>query len=125
MKIFLTIHSSIYLIFALILFLIPYEIWPVYGMEINDQYAKFLSQHNSIFLGGIAFIGFFLRNIKLDNVISIQIIKGLMATNLLGFIITFYACINGYFSGLGWSDPIFFLVLVFASFIQMKKLKTL
>lgn len=125
MKTFLTIHSSIYLVFALVLFFMPYQIWPIYGMEINDKYAQFLSQHNSIFLGGIGFIGFFFRNIKLDNQTSIQLLKGLLATNLLGFVITFYACLNGYFSGFGWSDPIFFLVLALASFIQIRKLKIL
>lgn len=123
MRNFLTIHSSIYLVFALVLFFIPNQIWPLYGVSINDEYAKFLSQHNSIFLGGIAFIGFAFRNIKITEPAYLQLIKGLAYTNLLGFIVTIYACINGYFKGFGWSDPIFFIVLVLACLIQIKKLE--
>jgi hypothetical protein len=123
MRSFLTIHSSIYLVFALTLFFLPDQMWPLYGVEINDQYARFLSQHNSIFLGGIALIGFSFRNIQLNEIAYIQLLKGLAYTNLLGFIITLYACINGYFSGLGWSDPAFFMVLFVACFIQIKKVK--
>ena len=36
----------------------------MYGVEINDKYAYFLSQHTSIFLGGIAAISWLLRDIE-------------------------------------------------------------
>lgn len=121
MKNFLTIHSSIYLIFAVVLFFIPNQLWPLYGMQINDEYAMFLSQHNSIFLGGIGFIGLFFRNMQSNIEVYTQLLKGLLVTNLLGFIITFYACLKGYFSGFGWSDPIFFFVLLILCIIEMKK----
>jgi len=123
MKNFLTIHSSIYLVFAIALFFIPNQMWPIYGLQINDSYAMFLSQHNSIFLGGIAFIGFLFKNIETDNIAYLQLLKGLLYTNLLGFLITLYACISGYFSGLGWSDPIFFIVLAMLCFMQINKIE--
>lgn len=122
MRNFLLIHSSIYFVFALVLFFLPDQIWPIYGIEINDQHARFLSQHNSIFLGGIAFIGFFFRSTNIDTYAQVQLLKGLASTNLLGFIITLYACLNGYFWGLGWSDPIFFMILLIASIMQIKKI---
>lgn len=53
---FLLIHSSIYAIFAIGLFFFPNLLWPNYGVQLNDQYSVFLSQHNSIFLGGIAIL---------------------------------------------------------------------
>ena len=123
MRLFLTIHSSIYLVFAFVLFFIPDIMWPMYGMQINDEYARFLSQHNSIFLGGIALIGFFFRNTQIDAIAYRQLFKGLAATNFLGFIITLYACINGYFMGFGWSDPVFFVVLFVASVMQFRKIE--
>lgn len=48
-KTFLTAHGSVYTVFALALFFVPTLMWPMYGLEINDRYAYFLSQHTSIF----------------------------------------------------------------------------
>lgn len=36
-KLFLTIHSIIYTVFALVLFFFPEQIWPIYGVDINDK----------------------------------------------------------------------------------------
>lgn len=124
MKKFLNIHSTIYLIFAFVLFFIPDQLWPIYGVQINDQYGRFLSQHTSIFLGGIAAFGFLMSRIEMDNVVYKQVLKSLVITNLLGVIITLYAAFKGIFVGAGWSDPIFFTVLLTASLIQMKKLSS-
>lgn len=121
-KTFLTVHSIIYFVFAIALFFLAEQLWPLYGMEVNDNYAKFLSQHNSIFLGGIAIISFLFRDIEID-IVKKKLFLGLVLTNLLGFIITLYACINGIFSGFGWSDPIFFLFLALVSFLYLKKIK--
>lgn len=46
---FLTVHGVIYTVFAFALFFVPTMMWPMYGVQINDQYALFLSQHTSIF----------------------------------------------------------------------------
>ncbi|AYV23217.1 MULTISPECIES: hypothetical protein [Vibrio] len=121
-RLFLTIHGAIYSLFAIALFVIPSIMWPVYGVQINDQYASFLSQHTSIFLGGIAAVSFMMRGVS-DLYAQFQLIKALLITNLLGVVITTYAGITGIFVGLGWSDPLFFLVLSVITYIQLKRLK--
>lgn len=119
-KTFLTLHGVIYMVFALALFFLPMTIWPLYGMEINDKYAYFLSQHTSIFLGGLAAMSLFFRNIN-DSLTIRQVLKTLVATNLLGVVITSYAGLIGIFVGFGWSDPAFFMILTLMSYLQLKK----
>jgi len=121
-KTFLTLHGGIYVAFALALFFIPHQMWPIYGVEINDQYAYFLSQHTSIFLGGIAAVCLFLRHIEHAETIR-QLLKALIVTNLLGVIITGYAGVVGIFVGFGWSDPAFFVLLTILSYLQFDKQK--
>lgn len=117
---FLVLHGSIYIIFALALFFIPSLLWPMYGVEINDKYAYFLSQHTSIFLGGIGAICILLRKIA-ETHLAKELFLALLITNLLGVIITLYAGIKGYFVGFGWSDPAFFLLLSVLSYLQLSK----
>ncbi|MGR5138978.1 hypothetical protein [Vibrio jasicida] len=117
---FLTVHSVIYTVFAFALFFVPTMMWPVYGVQINDQYALFLSQHTSIFLGGIAAVSLMLRDVESGNTAK-QLFKALLVTNLLGVVITTYAGITGVFVGFGWSDPAFFLLLSVLTFLQWKK----
>ncbi len=122
-KRFLNIHSTIYAVFAIVLFVIPNLFWPFYGLQLNDKYAVFLSQHTSIFLGGIAIIGFMLNEIPDKSALAKKFMMGLMLTNILGVIITLYACIIGVFYGFGWSDPAFFVFLTVLSFKQWKNNK--
>lgn len=117
---FLTVHGVIYTVFAFALFFVPTMMWPMYGVQINDQYALFLSQHTSIFLGGIAAVSLMLRDVEPSNTAK-QLFKALLATNLLGVLITTYAGITGVFVGFGWSNPAFFLLLSALTFIQWKK----
>ncbi|MEH0697167.1 hypothetical protein [Vibrio owensii] len=117
---FLTVHGVIYTLFAFALFFVPTKMWPMYGVQINDQYALFLSQHTSIFLGGIAAVSLMLRDVESGNTAK-QLFKALLVTNLLGVMITTYAGIIGVFVGFGWSDPAFFLLLSVLTFIQWKK----
>ncbi|TOH28521.1 hypothetical protein CGI83_14595 [Vibrio parahaemolyticus] len=117
---FLTVHGVIYTVFAFALFFVPTMIWPMYGVQINDQYALFLSQHTSIFLGGIAAVSLMLRDVEPSNTAK-QLFKALLVTNLLGVVITTYAGITGVFVDFGWSDPAFFLLLSALTFIQWKK----
>lgn len=117
---FLTIHGSIYALFALALFFVPRLMWPMYGLEINDQYAYFLSQHTSIFLGGIAAVSLLLRDIE-EGMLAKRLFMALVITNILGVVITSYAGIIGIFTGFGWSDPAFFILLSVFSFLQMNK----
>lgn len=117
---FFTVHGTIYLVFALALFFLPTQIWPMYGLEINDKYANFLSQHTSIFLGGLAAVSLFLRKVSDKEAVS-QLLKALIVTNLLGVVITTYAGIVGIFVGFGWSDPAFFLILTVLSSLQLKR----
>ena len=117
---FLTVHGVIYTVFAFALFFAPTMMWPMYGVQINDQYALFLSQHTSIFLGGIAAVSLMLRDVEPSNTAK-QLFKALLVTNLLGVVITTYAGITGVFVGFGWSDPAFFLLLSVLTFIQWKK----
>lgn len=119
-KIFLSLHGIIYAGFAAALFFIPTLMWPMYGVEINDQYAYFLSQHTSIFLGGIAAITWLLRDIQ-PGVSAKKLVQGLVVTNMLGAIITLYAGFTGIFVGFGWSDPAFFLSLSALSVLQLRK----
>jgi len=119
-KTFLTTHGIIYGIFALGLFFIPAIIWPMYGIELNDRYAYFLSQHNSIFLGGIAAISLLLREVE-SGVIAKKLFLALLISNLLGVAITLYAGVTGLFVGFGWSDPVFFTLLSVLSYCQFKK----
>ncbi|HAS64132.1 MAG TPA: hypothetical protein DCS35_17160 [Vibrio sp.] len=119
-KIFLTVHGAIYTVFALALFFVPSLMWPMYGVEINDQYAYFLSQHTSIFLGGVADVSLMMRGIESGQAMT-QIIKALLVTNVLGVVITTYAGVTGIFVGFGWSDPAFFLLLSVITFLQLKK----
>ena len=117
---FLTIHSGIYAVFAFALFFLPGLLWPTYGVELNDRYAWFLSQHNSIFLGGVAILGFQFRHITDGEVIR-KLLTGMMWTNVLGVIITLYAALKGIFTGFGWSDPAFFALLAILCFVQIWK----
>ena len=117
---FLTVHGVIYMLFAFALFFVPTMMWPMYGVQINDQYALFLSQHTSIFLGGIAAVSLMLRDVE-PSTTAKQLFKALLTTNLLGVVITTYAGITGVFVGFGWSDPAFFLLLSVLTFIQWKK----
>lgn len=119
-KTFLTTHGIIYGIFALALFFIPAIIWPMYGIELNDRYAYFLSQHNSIFLGGIAAISLLLREVE-SGIIAKKLFLALLISNLLGVAITLYAGVTGLFVGFGWSDPVFFTLLSVLSYCQLKK----
>ncbi len=121
-KTFLTAHGTIYVFFALALFFAPTLLWPNYGLELNDRYAVFLSQHNSIFLGGIGIISLLFRDV-VDGDISRKILTGLMWTNILGVIITLYAAFTGIFTGFGWSDPIFFALLAVLSFAQTRRIR--
>ncbi len=120
-KMFLTVHSIIYALFAIVLFAVPALLWPMYGVEINDKYAYFLSQHNSIFLGGIAIIAFIFRDVDLKSSEAKKIVLGMFWTNLLGVIVTLYAALTNVFTGFGWSDPIFFSFMATLSFVQLKK----
>lgn len=119
-KTFLTMHGIIYTAFALALFLLPNMIWPMYGVQINDPYAYFLSQHTSIFLGGMAAVSLLLRNIEHTETIC-QLLKALLIANLLGALITAYAGVIGIFVGFGWSDPAFFSLLTVLSLYQLKR----
>ncbi|MCA8884123.1 MAG: hypothetical protein KDA50_10325 [Rhodobacteraceae bacterium] len=120
-KTFLTAHGVVYMFFALALFFIPAILWPNYGLQLNDQYAVFLSQHNAIFLGGIGIISFLFRNAEHGSETARKVLAGLMWTNVLGVVITLYACLTGIFTGFGWSDPIFFALLAILSFVQLGK----
>ena len=120
-KALLIAHSTIYALFAIVLFFFPDVMWPYYGLEINDEFAHFLSQHNSIFLGGISIFTFMFHDIKENNQIARRLFMGLMWTNLLGVLITLYACLIGVFSGFGWSDPAFFTLLAVLCFLQLRK----
>ncbi len=75
--------------------------WPMYGVEINDKYAYFLSQHTSIFLGGIAAITWLLRDIEAGGISAKKLIQGLVITNMLGAIITLYAAFTDIFVAFG------------------------
>ncbi|WP_019615381.1 hypothetical protein [Psychromonas ossibalaenae] len=119
-RFFLTAHSGIYTLFTLALFFMPSIMWPMYGVEINDQYAYFLSQHTSIFLGGIAAISWLLRDIE-PGKLAKNLFLALVILNGLGVFITVYAGLTGVFVGFGWSDPAFFSILSALSFIQFKK----
>jgi len=115
-------HSAIYALFAAALFFFPYDLWPYYGLEVNDEYARFLSQHNSIFLGGLAILSFLFLDASEDPQIASRLFQGLMWTNLLGVVITLYACISGIFTGIGWSDPVFFTFLAVLCYLQLSKI---
>jgi len=117
-KIFLTLHGGIYTAFAIALFFLPNVMWPMYGVEINDQYAYFLSQHTSIFLGGVAVVSLLMRHIEHKDTMR-QLFKALVVTNLLGAVITGYAGFIGIFVGFGWSDPAFFTLLTILSYRQL------
>lgn len=117
-KTFLTLHGGIYTAFAIALFFLPHVMWPMYGVEINDQYAYFLSQHTSIFLGGVAAVSLLLRHIEHRETMR-QLFKALVVTNLLGLLITGYAGFIGIFVGFGWSDPAFFTLLTILSYRQL------
>ena len=77
---FLTVHGVVYTVFAFALFFVPTIMWPMYGVQINDQYALFLSQHTSIFLGGIAAVSLMLRNVESGHTAK-QLFKALLITN--------------------------------------------
>ncbi|WP_274024472.1 hypothetical protein [Vibrio parahaemolyticus] len=116
---FLTVHGVIYTVFAFALFFVPTMMWPMYGVQINDQYALFLSQHTSIFLGGIAAVSLMLRDVESGKTAK-QLFKALLITHGLGTVITTYAGITGVFVGFGWSDPIFFVSLSLLTYKQLR-----
>ncbi len=120
-KRFLTIHGVIYAVFGLGLFFIPNLLWPNYGLELNDKYSVFLSQHTTIFLGGIAIISFLFKDVEEKSIYAKKILTGLLWTNILGVIITLFAIYKGIFYGFGWSDPAFFTLLTILCFINLKR----
>jgi len=120
-KTFLTIHGVVYAIFGLGLFFIPNLLWPNYGLQLNDKYSIFLSQHTTIFLGGIAIISFLFRDVEEKSVYAKKILTGLLWTNILGVIITLYAIYKGIFYGFGWSDPAFFTLFSILCFISLRR----
>ena len=120
-KTFLTVHGIIYAVFGFGLFFMPNLLWPSYGVALNDKYAVFLSQHTTIFLGGIAIISVLFRDLEEKSVYAEKILTGLFWTNILGVIITLYAIYKGIFYGFGWSDPAFFTLLSILSYLQLKK----
>ncbi|BDY05359.1 hypothetical protein [Ferrimonas sp. YFM] len=120
-KQFLTFHSIVYGFFALALLLIPLQLWPLYGLEIADGDALFLSQHNSIFLGGLAALTWLLRDLTQPDTLK-RVLTGILITNLFGVAITLYASVLGVFSGFGWSDPAFFTLLAVMSLMQLQRL---
>ena len=122
-KTFLSLHGIIYAGFAIALFFLPTVMWPMYGVEINDKYAYFLSQHTSIFLGGIAAITWLLRDIE-PGVSAKKLVQALVVTNMLGAIITLYAAFTSIFVGFGWSDPAFFSFLSILSIRQLQLQKS-
>lgn len=119
-KALITLHAVIYGVFAMALFFLPDVMWPFYGVEINDAYARFLSQHNSIFLGGVAVLAWLFRDSSSTDGTARRMVTGLLWTNALGVAITLYACVLGIFSGFGWSDPAFFGVLVLLCLWQLR-----
>ncbi|EZH72232.1 membrane protein [Aquimarina atlantica] len=119
-KTFLTIHGVIYTVFGLGLFFIPNLLWPNYGLELNDKYSVFLSQHTTIFLGGIAIISFLFRDVEEKSVYARKILTSVLCTNILGVLITLYAIYTGIFYGFGWSDPAFFTLLSILSYVKLK-----
>jgi hypothetical protein len=119
-KTFLTTHAIIYTAFSFALFFVPHIMWPMYGVELHDRYAYFLSQHNSIFLGGIGAITWLLRDIEAGQTAK-KFVLALLFTNILGVGITFYASVTGIFIGFGWSDPAFFALLSVLSYFQFVK----
>ncbi len=120
-KALISIHAMIYAIFALALFFLPDLMWPMYGMEINDKYARFLSQHNSIFLFGIAAFAWLFRDANEYGSTARKVLTGLLLTNVMGVVVTLFACLKGVFSGFGWSDPAFFALLAVLCFLQLRK----
>ena len=100
-------------------FFFPTLLWPYYGLQINDHYALFLSQHNSIFLGGIAAMGFLFRDVTPGSDAERKVLLTFLVTNLLGVAITLYACLAGVFAGFGWSDPAFFSLLSILIAVQL------
>ncbi len=120
-KTFLTIHGVIYALFGLGLFFIPNLLWPNYGLELNDKYSVFLSQHTTIFLGGIAITSLLFRDVKEKSIYAKKILTAFLCTNILGVIITLFAIYKGIFYGLGWSDPAFFTILTILCFINLKR----
>ncbi len=92
----------------------------MYGVQINDQYALFLSQHTSIFLGGIAAVSLMLRDVGSGNTAK-QLFKALLVTNVLGVAITTYAGITGVFVGFGWSDPTLLFAIEYAHFSSIEE----
>ncbi|KIO38324.1 hypothetical protein [Shewanella sp. cp20] len=119
-KFFLSLHGTIYGLFAIVLFFLPLQVWPLYGVQIQDQYAYFLSQHTSIFLGGLALVTWLLREVTPGEVAK-KLMLALLLTNLLGVLITGYAGVKGIFVGFGWSDPVFFAVMAMLSALQYRK----
>ncbi|MCK5073517.1 MAG: hypothetical protein KAQ98_08840 [Bacteriovoracaceae bacterium] len=86
----------------------------------NDEYAIFLSQHATIFLCGIGFLSLLFRDVKDKSVYAKKLFMGLLLTNILGVVITLYACVDGIFYGLGWSDPAFFALMSVLSFVRLR-----
>ena len=115
----ITLHALVYAVFAIVLFVLPDTVWPLYGMEINDRYARFLSQHTSIFLGGVAALAWLLRSE--DGETARKVVLGLLITNGLGVAITLYAALIGTFSGFGWSDPAFFALMFLLCLLALRK----
>lgn len=117
---FLIIHSIIYTLFAVGLFATPALMLRMFGVEHDDPFIIFLVQDNSVFLAGIAVLGFLFRDVKECSSEARKIILVFLIMAILGFALTFYTLLNGGLSGpLGWTDACSFAVLIILASLQM------
>lgn len=117
---FFIIHSVIYSLFAIGLFATPALMLRMFGVAYNDPFILFLVQDNSVFLAGIAVLGFLFRDVEECSDEARRIITVFLIMAVLGFALTLHAVLTGILAGpMGWSDACSFAVLALLASWQL------
>jgi hypothetical protein len=122
LKFWMVAKSIVVAIFGIGFLLIPRIMASVYGMTFDDT-GTLMAR---LFGGGFIFEAIVLylsRNTDRNDVANRAIVIGVVASNLIGFVVCLLATLAGTWNALGWLSVALYLVFgaVFAYFLFLKK----
>jgi hypothetical protein len=114
--------SVIEIVFGICFVLLPIKLGSIFGMELSPGGALMGQLFGTAFIFG-SIVLWLARNVSSSDVAARAIITAVVVSNLIGFIVTLMASINGVWNALGWLPVALFLVfgLGFAYFLFAKK----
>jgi hypothetical protein len=114
--------AVIEIVFGVGFVLLPVKLGSVFGIELSPSGALMAQLFGTAFIFG-SIVLWLARNVSSSDVAARAIIIAVVVSNLIGFIVTLMASINGVWNALGWIPVVLFLVfgLGFAYFLFAKK----